>query len=348
MYSLRLAAAFLFISLVLLGCSNKKADESGEHSVKATGFAEAIGQDRFLVHVSTIQQYDDVLYLSGQGYHHIFALNHNLEIVRAIGQSGEGPGEFSSWPDTFQITGNRIYGYDPSSKNIQVFTLEGEFIRSIPLDPQYSFWNQGLSVDRQGYIYIASFSPENDFAITKFDSTGKVINAFGGLLKTSYTEVQNRRMSARRIVLVGEEYLLAVGNHVPVIEKYSLEGELLQMSDLSDSPYFTERISYAEENNFSQGRSVIALVVSSIGMFNNRLYIIPIEGSPVKRNLRVNRLLELDVESLDIENAYTLLDNQGDPLRWVEAFGFVSENELIAFHYTDGILYRYRNTILAQ
>ncbi len=80
---------------------------------------------------------------------------------------------------------------------------------------------------------------------------------------------------------------------------------------------------------------------------NSRLYLLPVEGYP-EVGTKVNRLLEIDLESLNILNAYTLLDHQEEPLRWVEAFEFVSEDELLVFHYTDGAFYRYKDIDLIQ
>ena len=88
-------------------------------------------------------------------------------------------------------------------------------------------------------------------------------------------------------------------------------------------------------------------VISHMATLNSRLYLIPIEGH-AEVGLRVNRLLEIDVESLNLLNAYTLLDHQEEPLRWVEAFEFVSEDELLVFHYTDGMFYRYEDIDLIQ
>ena len=187
------------------------------------------------------------------------------------------------------------------------------------------------------------------YSITKFDSSGTVIKTFGELLTTSYSETLNRRVSGRRITLINNKYLLAVGMSVPVIEKYSLGGELIQSSDLSDTPYFRERLDYAEDSysqaNGEQGGTVS--VISYMATLNSRLYLVPIEGR-AEVGLRVNRLLEIDLESLNILNAYTLLDHQEDPLRWVQAFEFISEDELLVFHPIDGVFYRYKDIDLIQ
>ncbi len=333
--------------LGLIGCSSEDGVLQ-ESTLVANNFVEAVDEDQFMEHVWAMHKSGDVLYLSGQGYGHIFALDDELSVIRTFGHSGEGPGEFSEAAHNLYAEGNRVYGLQAGAKSVHVFSLEGDYVRSFSVDPKSVVLNQGISVNDQGDVYIASSFPVDPYSITKFDSSGTVIKTFGELLTTSYSETLNRRLSGRRITLINNKYLLAVGLCVPVIEKYSLDGELIQSSDLSDTPYFRERLDYAEES-YSQangGRRTVS-VISYMTTLNSRLYLLPVEGYP-EVGLRVNRLLEVDVESLNILNAYTLLDHQEDPLRWVEAFEFISEDELLVFHYSDGVFYRYKDMDLIQ
>lgn len=242
--------------------------------------------------------------------------------------------------------GNRVFGLHAGSKNVHVFSLEGDYLRSFSVDPVRYVLDQGISVNNQGDVYVASSFPVVPYSITKSDSSGTVIKTFGELLTTSYSETLNRRLSGRRITVINNKYLLAVGLSKPVIEKYSLDGELIQSSDLSDTPYFRERLDYAEES-YSQAKRGIVTVISYMATRNSRLYLIPIEGYP-EVGVHANRLLEIDMESLNILNAYTLLDHQEDPLRWVEAFEFISEDELLVFHPIDGVFYRYKDIDLIE
>ena len=333
--------------LSLIGCSTEDGVLQ-EDSLVATSLVEAIEGDRFMTHVWGMHKSEDVLYLSGEGYGHIFALDDDLRVIRTFGRSGEGPGEFSNSPITFYVEGNRVFGLQARSENVHVFSLEGDYLRSFSFASKVVLF-QGISVNNQGDAYIASSFPLDPYSITKFDSSGTVIKTFGELLTTSYSETLNRRLSGRRITLINNKYFLAVGLSVPVIEKYSLDGELIQSSDLSDTPYFRERVDYAADT-YSQANDDlggIVPVISYMATLNSKLYLIPIEGYS-EVGLHVNRLLEIDVESLNILNAYTLLDHQGDPLDWVEAFEFVSEDELLVFHYTDGVFYRYKDIDLFQ
>ena len=262
--------------LVLTGCSTEDGVLQ-ENSLVATSFTEAVEGDRFMESVPAMHKSGDVLYLSGEGYGHIFALDDDLRVIRTFGRSGEGPGEFPRAPNSLYAEGNRVYGLQSGSNNVHVFSLKGSYLRSFSVDPVAYVLYLGMSVNNQGDVYVASSFPVNPYSITKFDSSGTVIKTFGELLTTSYSEASNRRLSGRLITLINNKYLLAVGFSVPVIEKYSLDGELIQSSDLSDTPYFRERLDYAEES-YSQARAGIVTVISYMATRNSRLYLLPIEG----------------------------------------------------------------------
>ncbi|MCY4171574.1 MAG: 6-bladed beta-propeller [Bacteroidetes bacterium] len=328
-----------FFALTLSSCSNEELNQLNEIPLKAVDVLESIDGDIFLEQVYVIQQYGDILYLSDKGYQLIFALDNDFRVIRTIGQQGRGPGEFSEGPFTFRVVNDEIYGYNTASRSIQVFSLLGDFQRSIPLDPKDFIWHDGLALDPQGYLYIAPDRTQNPYFIIKVDSLGNIMNKFGQLLQTSYSEVQNRRQSSRTHISVTDKYLIAMGDYVPVIERYTLDGELLQSVDLTDSPYFSERYKFAQEE-YAKGITGNYSLVSITKVFNSRLYVIPIEG-PQGYGMRVSRILEFDIETLDLLNTYALLDLNGDPLRWVNVFEFISENELIVFHESEGVFYLY-------
>ncbi len=339
---LRIAAVISGISfggLSLTGCSNNELPPSQEIPLKPEGTVEALDGDTFLENVHAMQQYGDALYLSGKGYPFIFVLDHEFRIIRTIGRHGKGPGEFSYAPFSSHVSGNRIYSYNSTSRQIQIFSLKGDYLKSIPLDPRHYIWYHGLTMDKQENLYVTPSLSKNPYSIVKLDSSGTVLKTFGDLLETSYSELRNYQMSSRIIISVDDESLIAIGEHVPVVEKYSLEGELLQSKDLSDSPYFTERLEFAKEF-YAGGGTSTASMLSTIDAFNSRLYILPIVGE--LGDHQVHRILELDPESLDIVRTYALLDFQGDPLRWVSTFEFISENELVAFNNPESVFYRYR------
>ena len=164
----------LSASVLGIGCST----EDGELSLVATSVVEAVGGDRFMEHVWAMHKSGDVLYLSGQGYGHIFALDDELSVIRTFGRSGEGPGE-SEAAHNLYAKGNRVYGLQAGAKSVHVFSLKGGYVRSFSVDPKAVVLTQGISVNDQGDVYIASSFPVDPYSITKFDSSGTVIKTFG-------------------------------------------------------------------------------------------------------------------------------------------------------------------------
>lgn len=203
--------------LGLIGCSTEDGGLP-ENSLVATSFVEAVEGDRFMTHVWAMHKSGNVLYLSGEGYGHIFALHDDLTVIRTFGRWGEGPGEFSEAAHNLYAEGNTVYGLQAGAKSTHVFPLEGDYVRSFSVNPKSVVLNQGISVNDQGDVYIASSFPVDSYSITKFDSSGTVIKTFGELLRTSYSEMLNRRVSGRRITLINNKFLLAVGLSVPVVD----------------------------------------------------------------------------------------------------------------------------------
>jgi 6-bladed beta-propeller len=53
--------------------------------------------------------------------------------LRAIGQPGEGPGEFAVAPKIAGVAGDTVYAFDRRSSRVTSFTLDGEFVESLTL-----------------------------------------------------------------------------------------------------------------------------------------------------------------------------------------------------------------------
>lgn len=76
------------------------------------------------------------LYILDTGAAHIVVMSPTGEHVRNISQKGDGPGELGN-PFGFVITADdRVVVYDFAKQGFQVFTRDGDFVESIPIDPQ--------------------------------------------------------------------------------------------------------------------------------------------------------------------------------------------------------------------
>ncbi len=306
----------------------------------ADSYAMSLGADRFVKTVWGIATHGDTIFMIEEGTHHVLCLNTELDVIGTIGQSGPGPAEFSHWPHNFYVTKNSVHAFDYTS--LEVFSHQGEYKRTI--QAPFRAW-EGLAVDDEENVFLSPIFGNSESSIVQLDSSGTVVNNFGDLLATEGPSRLRWPKSQRILVVVNQQYLMTIGLAIPVVEKYSLNGELIARNDLSQERFFAPRLSYAyeREKDYSREDTPISVttVASKASVIDDMFYVLIIQGSPSK-NVRKNTLLAIDIETLKLERAYELSDQEGEPLRWVTAFAGIPSGELLVYHHSDGVFYRYR------
>jgi len=103
--------------------------------------------------------------------------DNNGSYVRAIGKKGQGPGEFSLPGQVFVISGKELWIYDDGNRSFSLFTLDGDFIKSINVSKA-----EGLEVkiDSKGNFSFASmnYSDETGHLSYRLDMYDKKLNFF--------------------------------------------------------------------------------------------------------------------------------------------------------------------------
>jgi len=111
--------------------------------------------------------------------HRLAVLNEKGEIIKRIGERGNGPGQFNFptyiWIDNLGI----VYVVDAMNFLIQIFDKNGNFVSSfgeIGDASGYLSRPKGIATDSYGHIYIADALYH---AIQVFDRTGKLLYVLG-------------------------------------------------------------------------------------------------------------------------------------------------------------------------
>ena len=112
---------------------------------------------------------DGQLFVCGESDSAVIVLDcRNLQEIRRFGCNGRGDGEFKCPIDVVAEKGE-LYVSDYCNRRIQVFSMEGRFIRSFTVkDPvtQESYYPRGLCVGPDGLMYITSNDSDRIFVFT--------------------------------------------------------------------------------------------------------------------------------------------------------------------------------------
>lgn len=323
----------LLLSGLISGCTDELPTVPITKLV-AYDYVTSVSPDRFLKAVHRIETRGDSIFINDQVTRQLLILNNDLELIGSIGNPGSGPGELPDWPLAFDVSNKYVYAH--SGEGLHVFSLQGKYTRTISLPIRLTY---GLAVDSHDNVYISPITSEHESSILKLDSSGTVIYDFGDLFVTDDPGPRDKPLRQRLIVTADQQYLMSIGLSMPVVEKYSLDGDLIARNDLSETRFFAPRMAYSAKNEKSGARGYVT-VANNVMIVDSLFYVLVIQGSP-DEDLRTNTILAINTETLEIQHVYELSDHEGSPLKWVSAYGFTASGELVAFHYTDGVFYNY-------
>jgi DNA-binding beta-propeller fold protein YncE len=158
------------------------------------------------------------IYLTDTTRHLVLILDHKGKEIARIGKrgGGTGPGEFLL-PTHLTLHGRELFVLDKQNKRIQVFNLEGRFLRE--LRPEDSGPFTGMAVDPRGLIYLMTdmgnievISPKNGELLLRFGNygtqPGEFVNPNGIFIdssgRLSVADTGNRRVQVFQITDVAK------------------------------------------------------------------------------------------------------------------------------------------------
>jgi DNA-binding beta-propeller fold protein YncE len=116
------------------------------------------------------------LYVVDQGRTRVVVMDRNGNTITEWGKKGTGVGEFDD-PTGVAVGGESVYIADLRNGRVQVFNLEGKFIRqwAVPEWRQQAFHNPDIVVDSQARrVYVSSAATDE---VLTFDEDGKRLGA---------------------------------------------------------------------------------------------------------------------------------------------------------------------------
>ena len=140
--------------------------------------------------------------------------------LKKNGRKGQGPGEFQN-PYGFCVSKNAIYVSDTFKRDIQIFDLDLNFVKSLKVARAYT----ELAVRDDGLIVGTPFRMAKEMLLVDvLSKDGEVLYSFGKLMFGDDRNWQVPNFVKIDINAKGEVFLAF--EHFPIVCKYSAEGEL--------------------------------------------------------------------------------------------------------------------------
>jgi hypothetical protein len=195
--------------------------------------------------------FDQYLYVTDYERNQIIKLTPEGELPGYLGAKGKGPGEFLGASDII-VHGDSLWVYNDGNGSFEVFRSDGH-LQTIRLPDNIDYsggFNFFLLRDR---LFLSSVSETN--SLCSFDVKTSSIELFGQP-KVFDTDIHTRIRNNRHLSGT-DSCIFAVSDNMPVIEKYSHSGQLLETLDYSGIPIVRERLGVIRENTTPNGYTLL-------------------------------------------------------------------------------------------
>ncbi len=157
---LLIISAIMLCIMTLFGCTRTEEKIGSMTFVDSVNVADDIPE--YMEYCTTLKVYGNELFATEYSKVNVFDLD-DLSYKRTIGREGSAPGEFRVAADVV-ILNDTLYAADYGNSRIQLFTVEGEYIKSVKSHNPY------LIDVYDGNIYVSNFHRQPDFTIWKYEN----------------------------------------------------------------------------------------------------------------------------------------------------------------------------------
>lgn len=284
----------------------------------------------FFTNVFSLNLAPEGYLISDDGGARLVHCDAQFQLKKVIGSRGDGPGEFRQ-PRYSAIEQDRIYSSGTANKGFAVHNFNGKLLNNFKSNsPTFDPIISKFGVVN-GKVYHST--PNSNVLIKAIDQQGEVVASFGTLLNY---DAPHPYSSRGHILSTNKGDVVFIGESIPVIQRYSANGQLLSSHNLIKHPYFQpffqgvrERIRKSSRNDMSY------LLVQDAQYLAGKLYLL-LYSYDQDFQISLNKLLVIkgiDSGSLILEKEISLeVPNTYSPNVWFESFCVNPQiEEILAF-----------------
>jgi len=337
----------VFFAIILILCILNQSCQTGLKEINITTLTpektiESWGDSIYLRRTHSLHSDNSGLIIVDYSGHRLLKLNREFELEKIIGKNGKGPGEMIN-PAFLVFQSSKYYVLDRGNKRVNIYRPDGSYEKMVRLMGEVNVLGK-FSVDQDENIYISSNT--EDYLFSKFNSLGERILTFGRpdpqtpSYLPKYTNISH-------LLYDDTEKVIAIKISEPAIEVYSINGQLLDRYDLSNSLVFQAvqaHLKSAYQSHPGPGLMYIPIFRDAL-LHNGKLFLLYNDMGEFKGESQIhsNKILILDIDNGMKESAIINLKIEGDEeeATYFTAFCIqeVPQKSLIAFEQVSGKLY---------
>jgi hypothetical protein len=203
----------------------------------------------FFGEIMSLSARDGRFYATDAKRNRVVEFDESFQFLRAIGISGEGPGELKHARFSF-VEGGIVYVYGAANRGFAIYHPQESGGHSVKIPIPEIVESQFLVKD--SLIFISS--PGADKSITAFDRHGTVRRQFGEALPAA-PGGREKQPGRCHLLPYDETSFFAIGEAVPVIRRYSYLGALIQEYDFREAKLFQSFFAGVEARRKRETRS---------------------------------------------------------------------------------------------
>lgn len=319
----------IIVSLMLFqACTTTKpsGDEKDFKPLEYIGQIEQLNDTTFFSSsVYDLTLFGDTIVVADMKHNTLFFFSKTGNLLTQLGRPGEGPGEFLGLDQFARINDSCYVMKDRVGKKL-VFYNNATFDHDIK--------NLGMTYNTRichigNVLYFYEMNPEG--LISQLNLTTDSITKFGNSVDFKFKDITALRN--QRHLATDEMHLYTARVDRPIIEKYDLNGQLIQTLDMSAMPIFANLI----ESDKIPSAGSWPNVIFDMYLDNSNLYLLA--GYRINDdNHGCNKLIIVSTSgpTMQVKSLHSL--SKG----WYYSTLGVAGDELYAFEWTQGILHKYK------
>ncbi|MFW5778275.1 MAG: 6-bladed beta-propeller [Bacteroidota bacterium] len=259
---------------------------------------EYFSDSTFFIDVRSIDV-DKYLYVLDSEVDRIFVFDLEGNHQETIGVHGRGPAELF---ETIQLKAfhDTLIVYSSGKGNFQRFH-QGAFVDEIPIPTDLGQFIGFRFTVANHHLYFTPFNGEGSVVAMDINNP-EMFSVFGTIIPSEHP--RRKLFQNSRLVLSFDDQIITVGKYLTHIERYTLDGQLLERFDLKDLALYRGRLEYIENFPLAENQ-IIDLAVDAF-VYNDKLFIVPFLN--MEEKVYTNRVIQICLASQPMvaERVYNL------------------------------------------